>query len=291
MEQYEIFTDATIDLPSEIIDSLGIKVIPMDFEVDGKVYSHYPDERNLDSKSFYKMVQEGAIVTTTQITPARFIEYFTPTLNKGKDILYICFSSGLSGTYGSSQIAILNLQEDYPDRKIMSVDSLCASSGEGLLVYLAAREKAKGKTIEELFDWVEKNRLNICHWYKVDDLFHLKRGGRISSVAATFGTALNIKPLLNMDDEGKLQLVEKLRGTKTCEHHMVNKLKDNYLPNRYDTIIISHADCEHEALLLEKMLKEEYETGEIIHSKIGPVIGAHSGKGTLLINFYGKKRG
>lgn len=290
MPEYEIFTDATSDLPVEIINSLGIKVIPMDFEMDGKVYSHYPDERDLDSKSFYKMTQKGLMATTTQITPARFIQYFSPTLDEGKDILYICFSSGLSGTYGSSQIAILNLKEDYPDRKIMSVDSLCASSGEGLLVYLAAKEKEKGKTIEELFDWVEENRLNICHWYKVDDLFQLKRGGRISSIAATFGTALSIKPLLNMDNDGRLQLVEKLRGTKTCEHHMVNKLKENYLPDKYSTIIISNADCEHEALGLEQMLKKECEVGEIIHSKIGPVIGAHSGKGTLLINFYGKKR-
>ena len=290
MAQYEIFTDATSDLPPEVIDSLGIKVIPMDFEIDGKIYSHYPDERELDSESFYKMAEKGVMITTTQITPARFIEYFTPILKEGKDILYICFSSGLSGTYGSSELAILNLKEDYPDRKIMSVDSLCASSGEGLLVYLAAKEKENGKTIEELYDWVERNRLNICHWYKVNDLFHLKRGGRISSVAATFGMALNIKPLLNMDNDGKLQLVEKLRGTKTCEHHMINKLKESYLPNKYDTIIISHADCEHEANLLEQMLKKECEVGEIIHSKVGPIIGAHSGKGTLLINFYGKQR-
>lgn len=291
MGKYEIFTDATSDLPLDIIDSFGINVIPMDFEIDGKVYTHYPDERELDNKTFYQMSQDGLMATTTQITPSRFIEYFTPTLKEGKDILYICFSSGLSGTYGSSKIAILNLKEDFPDRKIMTVDSLCASSGEGLLVYLAAKEKEKGKTIEELYDWVEENRLNICHWYKVDDLFHLKRGGRISSVAATFGTALNIKPLLNMDDEGKLNLVKKLRGTKTCEHNMINKLKNNYLPDKYDTIIISHADCEHEALLLEEMLKKECEVGQIIHSKIGPVIGAHSGKGTLLINFYGKERG
>lgn len=290
MAEYEIFTDATSDLPPEVIDSLGIKVIPMDFEMDGEIYSHYPDERELDSKSFYKMAEEGVTITTTQITPVRFIEYFTPILKEGKDILYICFSSGLSGTYGSSEIAILNLKEDYPDRKIMSIDSLCASSGEGLLVYLAAKEKENGKTIEELYDWVERNRLNICHWYKVDDLFHLKRGGRISSVAATFGTALNIKPLLNMDNDGKLQLIEKLRGTKTCEHYMINKLKDNYLPDKYNTIIISHADCEHEAVLLEQMLKKEFEVDEIIHSKIGPIIGAHSGKGTLLINFYGKQR-
>lgn len=291
MSQYEIFTDATSDLPPEIIESIGIKVIPMDFEMNGKVYTHYPDEREMDSKTFYKMTHEGAMATTTQITPARYVEYFTPTLEEGKDILYICFSSGLSGTYGSSKIAIENLKEDYPDRKIMSADSLCASSGEGLLVYLAAKEKEKGKTIEELYNWVEENRLNICHWYKVDDLFQLKRGGRISGIAATFGTALNIKPLLNMNNGGKLQLVEKLRGTKTCERHMINKLKENCLPNKYDTIIISHADCESEAISLEKILKKEYEVGEIIHSKIGPVIGAHSGKGTLLINFYGKQRG
>ena len=172
----------------------------------------------------------------------------------------------------------------------MSVDSLCAASGEGLLVYLAAKEKQKGKSIEELYKWVEENRLNICHWYKVDDLFHLKRGGRISGVAATFGTALKIKPLLNMDNEGKLKFIEKIRGTKACEHKMINKLKENYLPDKYDTIIISHADCEDEAIHLEKMLRKECEVGEIIHSKIGPVIGAHSGKGTLLINFYGKQR-
>ncbi|WP_455538564.1 DegV family protein [Terrisporobacter sp.] len=291
MQQYEIYTDTTSDLPPKVIDSLGIKVIPMDFEMDGKVYTHYPDERELDSKTFYKMTKEGVVATTTQITPARFIEYFTPTLEEGKDILYICFSSGLSGTYSSSKVAIQNLKEDYPDRKIMSVDSLCASSAEGLLVYLAVKEKEKGKTLEQLYDWVEENRLHICPWYKVDDLFHLKRGGRISSVAAAFGTALNIKPLLNMDDNGKLQLVEKLRGTKTCEHHMINKVKENCMFDKYDTIIISNADCEDEALSLEKMLRKECKVGEIIHSNIGPVIGAHSGKGTLLISFYGKQRG
>ena len=229
MQQYEIYTDATCDLPQEIIDSVGIKVIPMDFEMNGKVYSHYPDERELDIKTFYKMSQEGIMSTTTQITPARFIQYFTPSLEEGKDILYICFSSALSGTYGSSKVAIQNLKEIYPDRNIISVDSLCASSGEGLLVYLAAQEKQNGKNLEELYKWVEENRLNICHWYKVDDLFHLKRGGRISSVAATFGTALNIKPLLNMDLDGKLQLVKKLRGTKACYHQMINKVKENYL--------------------------------------------------------------
>ena len=186
MAQYEIYTDATIDLPPNIVEDIGIKVIPMDFEMNGKAYSHYPDERELDSKKFYKLLQEGEMVTTTQITPSRFVEYFTPTLEKGKDILYIGFSSGLSGTYGSSKVAIQSLKEKYPDRTIMSVDSLCASSGEGLLVYLASKEKEKGKSLEELYNWVEENRLNICHWYKVDDLFHLKRGGRISSVAATF---------------------------------------------------------------------------------------------------------
>lgn len=290
MQQYEIYTDATCDLPQEIIDSVGIKVIPMDFEMNGKVYSHYPDERELDIKTFYKMSQEGIMSTTTQITPARFIQYFTPSLEEGKDILYICFSSALSGTYGSSKVAIQNLKEIYPDRNIISVDSLCASSGEGLLVYLAAQEKQNGKSLEELYKWVEENRLNICHWYKVDDLLHLKRGGRISGIAATFGTALNIKPVLNMDNYGKLQFVEKVRGTKSCEHKLINKLKESQLPEKYDTIIISHADCEEEAIQLEKLLRKECKVGEVIHSKIGPVIGAHSGKGTLLINFYGSKR-
>lgn len=290
MNQYEIFTDATSDLPPEIIDKMGIKVIPMDIEIDGKIYSHYPDERELKIEDFYEILSKGVMPTTTQITPNRFIEYFTPYLDEGKDIIYICFSSGLSGTYGSSKIAIENLKSDYPDRKIISVDSLCASSGEGLLVYLAAKEKEKGKNIDELHSWLEENKLNICHWYKVDDLFHLKRGGRIGSVAATFGTALQIKPLLNVDNEGKLNLVKKLRGTKACENHIIDKLKKSHLPQKYDTIIISHADCEKEAILLEKMIIKDYNVGEIIHSKIGPVIGSHSGKGTLLLCFYGNER-
>ena len=159
MAQYEIYTDATIDLPPNIVEDIGIKVIPMDFEMNGKAYSHYPDERELDSKKFYKLLQEGEMVTTTQITPSRFVEYFTPTLEKGKDILYIGFSSGLSGTYGSSKVAIQSLKEKYPDRTIMSVDSLCASSGEGLLVYLASKEKEKGKSLEELYNWVEETYL------------------------------------------------------------------------------------------------------------------------------------
>ena len=290
MNKYEIFTDATSDLPIEIIEAMNIKVIPMDFELNNKTYTHYPDERELDSKTFYSLVKEGLMPTTTQITPARFIEYFKPVLQEGKDILYIGFSSGLSGTYSSSEVAILDLKEEFNERTIISIDSLCASSGEGLLVYLASKEKEKGKTIEELAEWVEDNKLNICHWYKVDDLLHLKRGGRISGIAATFGTALNIKPILNMDNYGKLQFVEKVRGTKSCEHKLINKLKESQLPEKYDTIIISHADCEEEAIQLEKLLRKECKVGEVIHSKIGPVIGAHSGKGTLLINFYGSKR-
>ena len=185
---YVIFTDAASDIPETIIDDHNISVIPMHFEIRGKNYKHYPDGRELDYFKFYEMLRAGDTAKTSQINSAEFIDYFEPVLNRGLDILYIAFSSGLSGTYQSSVIAAEELMKRYPAQKIYCVDSRCASTGQGMLVYYAAMKKDEGLDIDELKNWVIQNRDYLCHWFTVNDLNYLKRGGRLSASAAIVGT-------------------------------------------------------------------------------------------------------
>ena len=210
-QNYVILTDSTTDISQAIADEINVKVWPMQFELDGLAYRNFPDEREMKSDDFYDLMRSGKMPKTSQINVVDFCEYFSEYLEKGLDILYICFSSGLSGTYNNSLIAIEELKEKYPDRTVISVDSLAASMGEGLLVYLAAQQKNKGMGLQELAKWVEDNRLHLCHWFTVDDLHHLKRGGRVSAATAIVGSALNIKPVLHVDDEGHLINVSKVR--------------------------------------------------------------------------------
>ncbi len=289
MSDYVIVSDATLDLPANLIEEYDLRIIPMGFSIDNVEYSHYPDERELSIEDFYTKLKNGAVSQTTQITPVIFTEYFEDILKQGKDIIYISFSSGLSGTYNTSQIVIRDLREDYPDRKIYSVDSLCASIGEGLLVLHAAIQKKQGMDIDQLREWVENNKRGARHWFTVKDLFFLKRGGRISSIEAVVGTALKIRPVLSTDDNGKLTVVSKIRGTKAELELMLGKLEAESIDLASQTIIIGHGDDLEQAKELERLIREKYVVNEIIISKIGPIIGTHTGPGMLALTFFGRK--
>lgn len=290
MNDYVIVSDATLDLPASVIEEYDIRIIPMGVNVDNKEFLHYPDERELSVEDFYQKLKNGAVSHTTQITPAFFMDYFEEILTQGKDIIYIAFSSGLSGTYNTSQIVIRDMREEYPDRKIYSIDSLCASIGEGLLVLNAAMQKRKGMNIDELANWVEENKRRSRHWFTVKDLFFLKRGGRINSIEAMVGTALKIRPVLSTDLAGKLTVVSKIRGTRAELDFMLNKLIEEGTDPARQTIIIGHGDDLEQAKELESLIRSRLAVKDIIISKIGPVIGTHTGPGMLALVFMGDKK-
>ena len=290
MNDYVIFTDATCDINSNIFDELDVQVIPMDFEMNGESYTHYLDGRELSSETFFQRIKAGEMANTSQINMMRYFDFFTPYLEAGKDIVYLCFSSALSGTYQSSVLATNELLEKYPNRKIKTIDTLSASGGQALLVYMAAQKKIEGMSFDELSLWVEENRLHICHWFTVDDLYCLKRHGRIGAISATFGTALSIKPLLHVDQEGKLALYGKIRGKKNCITKLMEQMRLSVVDPVNDPVFITHADNLEEAKALEAKIREEFHTKTVIISNMGPVIGAHTGSGTLVLTFYGKER-
>ena len=289
-KDYVILTDSTTDISQEIADEIDVKVWPMQFELDGLTYRNFPDEREMKSDEFYDIMRKGKMPKTSQINVVDFCEYFSEYLDKGLDVLYICFSSGLSGTYNNSLIAIEELKGRYPDRKIISVDSLAASMGEGLLVYLAAQQKKMGMGLEELAKWVEDNRLHLCHWFTVDDLHHLKRGGRVSAATAIVGSALNIKPVLHVDDEGHLINMSKVRGRKASLNAMVDQMVETYT-DQFDTVMICQGGCHDDAEYLAGEVKKRVKgVKKLIMGNIGPVIGAHAGPGVLALFFYGDHR-
>ncbi|MHB8128172.1 MAG: DegV family protein [Mobilitalea sp.] len=290
MNNYVIVSDATLDLPVSIIDEYGIKIIPMGVNIDNVEYSHYPDERELPIEEFYRKLKNGAVSHTTQITPALFIDYFEEILKRGLDIIYIAFSSGLSGTYNTSQIVLRDLVDEFPDRKIYTVDSLCASIGEGLLVLNAAVQKQNGMEIEELKEWLEQNKRRSRHWFTVKDLYYLKRGGRLSSIEAFVGTALKIRPVLSMNDTGKLVVITKIRGIRAEIDFLATKMEAEGVDLASQTVIIGHGDDLQQAQELERLLRNKNLVKDVIISNIGPIIGTHTGPGMLALVFMGEKK-
>ena len=290
MSEYVLFTDSNTDLPADLVQQLDLSVIPMLFEMDGKSYYNYPDNHEMDPKEFYAALRGGKVCTTSQVSPSRFDEIFSPVLESGRDILYLCFSSGLSGTYNTSRLAVEELREKFPDRKIRTVDTLAASMGQGLLVYLAAKKRQEGMGLDELGDWVEENRLKLCHWFTVDDLMFLKRGGRVSGAAAVMGTMLGIKPVLHVDDEGHLIPMEKVRGRRASLDALVKHMQATAIRPAEQTVFISHGDCQADCDYVAQQLREKLGVKEIVTSYIGPVIGAHSGPGTVALFFVGENR-
>ncbi len=292
MNNYIIITDSAADFGADMVNKLNVEVIPLTAIVDGKEYRNYPDEREITNDEFFRKVRAGAVCKTSAVNTESFVEAFEPYLKEGKDVLYLGFSSGLSSTCSSGQVAAAQLAEKYPERKIFAVDTLCASLGQGLLVYLCCQQRDAGKSIEEVRDYAENTKLSLSHWFTVDDLNHLKRGGRISAATALLGTMLNIKPVLHVDNEGHLISMEKARGRKASIRRLAEKVKETALDGVEDQqMFICHSDCLDEAKQLAEEIKKLVNLKKDIYiNSIGPVIGAHTGCGTLAIFFLAKER-
>ncbi len=287
MPNYQIITDSCCDFQQEMYAKLDLHMIPLTVEFRGQVY----DDKTDDSlKEMYAGLRAGEAAKTSAANPQRWTQAMEPVLEAGKDVLVLAFSSGLSTTYQSAVIAADEMQEKYPERKIRVVDTLSASLGQGLLVWYACKKRDEGLSLEELYDWVEENKFHQCHWFTVDDLMYLKRGGRVSAATALVGTMLQIKPVMHMDDEGHLINVAKARGRKSSIEALAKKVGE--LGANYDnsTMFISHGDCLEDARYLESILREKYGAKEVLIGYVGAVIGSHSGPGTLALFFMGEHR-
>jgi len=284
-----IVTDSCCDLPLSFMEEHQIPAIGLTFTLNGKEYT---DDlgKTIDSKSFYDAVRQGATPTTSQINTEEFLQFFKKYLERGQDILYIAFSSALSGTYNSARIARDMLKSDYPDRTITVIDSLCASMGQGLLVYKAVQLLQQGYSHEELVQWVEDNKLKINHWFTVDDLNHLKRGGRLSGASAFIGTILDIKPVLHVNDEGRLIPVEKVKGRKKSLRRLVEMLEQRIVDPEEQEVFISHGDALEDAQFTADLIRSKVRVKKILINTIGPVIGSHAGPGTMAVFFFGSNR-
>ena len=287
---YVVMTDSSADLTAGLVEQLGLDVIPLSVNVGEQSFMNYPDEREISSPDFYELLRKGANAQTSAVNVDTFLNAMSVHLKAGKDVLYLGFSSGLSSTYGASEIAAQELRETYPDRKILTVDTLCASLGQGLLVYLTMQKVLSGATIEEAAAYAEENRLHLCHWFTVDDLFFLKRGGRVSAATALVGSALGIKPVLHVDNEGHLINVSKARGRKNSILALVDRMESSAIEPQKQTIFISHGDCLADAEFLAAEVRKRFGVTDITINFVGPVIGAHSGPGTLALFFLGTER-
>ncbi len=288
MADYVILTDSSSDLTPELIKETGVKSLALSFLLDGKSYKNTPDGSDIPFDVFYDQLRDKKEVKTSAVNQEMFRVFMKTELEAGNDILYIGFSSGLSATYNAGAVVARELAEEYPDRKIYAVDSLAASLGQGLLVYLAAQKKQAGATIEELYAWCEGTKLHVCHQFTVDDLMFLKRGGRVSAVTAVAGTMLSIKPVLHVDNEGHLINTAKARGRKASIHALFDKMKAGYT-GEYKTAFISHGGCKEDAEYLASLISAEWGIDSVI-GYVGPVIGAHSGPGTLALFYIGNER-
>ena len=290
MSEYVIVTDSAADLSAEMVQELGVEVLPLSFMVGDKVYYNYPDNREMDLRHFYRHLREGGMATTSAINVDQYTACLEPLLQAGKDVLILAFSSGLSTTYQSSAIAVNDLKEQYPDRKIYTVDTLCASLGEGLLVWYAAQKQKAGASIEEVRDWAEANKLHLCHWFTVDDLHFLKRGGRVSAATAVVGTMLAIKPVLHVDNEGHLINMAKARGRAGSLKALVDRMAQTATHPEDQVVFISHGDCLEDARKVGDMVQQRLGVKKVVYNTIGPVIGAHAGPGTVALFFLGTER-
>lgn len=289
MKYFTIVTDSSCDLPTALAEKLGIRVVPLSLFVDGKQYYNYLDGRDISYQDFYGQLAAGKMVTTSAVNMDRFKLVMESELLTGHDVLYIGFSSELSGTYNAGRMAAEELQAEYPNSTILTVDSLCASLGQGMLVYQAALQKAGGKSIQEVRDFCEETKRKVCHWFTVDDLHQLKRGGRISGATALIGTMLNIKPVLHMDDEGKLVSVTKARGRNGAIQTLVDEMAKTAIEPEKQTIFISHGNCYDDTKKLAELIHERFGCKSVINF-VGPVIAAHSGQGTLALFYIGAER-
>ncbi|MDP4120300.1 MAG: DegV family protein [Bacillota bacterium] len=290
MGNFAIVTDSSCDLPAKMAEEMELTILPLTVSADGSEYANHLDGREISFEDFYANMRSGKAYATSAVNVGSYIDRMEPLLQAGLDILCLSFSSALSSTYNNATLALKELSEKYPERKLFSVDTLCASMGQGLLISLAVAEKRKGKTIEEVRGWVETNKLRLCHWFTVDDLNHLKRGGRISGVTALLGTILDIKPVMHVDDEGHLINVGKARGRLAALSTLVDHMAKTIEAPRDQIIYISHGDCYADAEKVGKMAKQKLGVRSYIINFVGPVIGAHAGPGVIAVFFLGSKR-
>lgn len=284
---YKIITDTCCDFPAEMYKELDLGVVSLSILYKGVNYNEYSEAW---LKELFDGLRKGESATTSAVNPEGWSTVIEPVLQEGKDALVLAFSSGLSTTYQSAVIAANELLEKYPDRKINVVDTLCASLGQGLLVWYACRKRDEGMSLEEVTAWCEDNKLHLCHWFTVDDLMYLKRGGRVSAATALVGTMLQIKPVLHVDNEGHLINVAKTRGRKASIEALAAKMGDSAIDGANDTVFICHGDCQQDAEYLASLVKEKYGVKNVFFYYVGAVIGSHSGPGTLALFFLGKNR-
>lgn len=288
MRDYVIITDSGCDLPTTMVEDLGIKVVPMGLTIDGQAYRHYHDYRELSSEKFYELIRSGKIGTTSCVSIGDVASTMDECLQAGADILYLSFSSGMSGAYQASMAAAEDMREKYPDAKIVVVDTLCGCIGLGMITYLAVLKKREGCTLEQVAQWAEDNKLNICHFFTVDDLKYIQKTGRISHLTAVVGGVLGIKPVFILDNDGRVYNDKKQRGRKAAIKYLAEvtnkKIKDNQF------IFIVHADAESDALTLQNMLQQSHPETKIFVNQVGPILGNNTGPGALAVIFYGDNR-
>ena len=283
---FKIVTDSCCDLPAEMITELDLGIAFLSLELDGRAYA----EGEMTPVELYNHMRHGKTPKTSAVNPDGWAAAIRPALQAGQDVLVLAFSSALSATCQNAFIAAEELREEFPDRKLLVIDSLCAAIGLGLLVHTAARLRSQGKSIDETAAWIEAHKLNICHWVTVEDLMHLKRGGRVSAATAVVGTMLNIKPIIRVDDNGKLESLAKCRGRKAALNHLLDRMVESFDPEIDDTVFIGHGDCLADAQYLESKIRERFGVKNVYINYIGAVVGSHTGPGVAVIFFYGRKR-
>lgn len=291
--EFEIITDSSSNLVEDMIDDFGLHILPLTFMVDDEeqVYQSYLKGQHTDLAQFYTMMREGKIIKTSLPNLAESEALMRGLLEQGRDLLYLGFSSGLSGTYEATELLMRDLATDFPERTLYAVDTLAASGGEGLLIWHAVQRARAGASIAEVRDWVEDNKLHLAHWFTVDDLMFLFRGGRVSKTSAWAGTMLNIKPVMHVDDEGHLVPLEKVRGRKKSLNALVDHMEKSALaPIDEQMVFITHGDCLEEAEYVAEQVKERFGCKEVVINYVDPVIGAHSGPGTMALFFLAEKR-
>lgn len=287
---FKIITDSAANLTDEQIRQYDVEIISLKYIVDGKEYDSYVKGEKTDYSEVYRLLREKAMITTSLASREECDKVIKPVLENGEDVLVLAFSSGLSGTCQNIILAAEDYREMFPERKIIVVDTLCASMGQGMAVHYAWKLKEEGKSMEEVAQWLEENKKHICHIFTIDDLFFLKRGGRLSGTSAIVGSLLGIKPLLHTADDGKLYVTGKVRGRAATLEHLINSVGEKGIDVENQDIFIVHGDCENEAIKIGEEVKKRYNVKNIVYNMLDPVIAAHAGPGTLAIFFIGKER-
>lgn len=287
MRKFVITSDSTVDLPKELLEEKKVPILSLTYILDGETYA---DMDGLSCKEFMDKIREGAMPTTSQVNPDQAKEFFEKILKDGNDILHLAFTSGLSGTYNSERIAAEELAEEYPDARIVVIDTLCASMGQGLLLYKTLELYEQGLSMDEIAGWVEANKGHICHDVTIDDLYHLYRGGRVSKTSAVVGSLINIKPIIRINEEGKLVVIGKVRGRKKSMLHLLERMENQMAGFENNVAMIVHGDVPEDAEYMKTQMMERFGINNVIINGIGSVIGSHTGPGVIAIFYMGNSK-